>query len=154
MAPLALTALGGAGEFVAGTETVAAGGRAIAARLPEPKALALLMHLVSSQELKIAEEASVKGIERVLVQERAAAAQIAQEIGKEGAEEGARLTGQAGQKAGQKILQSAAAATAAAKGYQSVKVNSNGTVTGKYTPIGSRIPVTVTCGSGKECSTN
>lgn len=47
----------------------------------------------------------------------------------------------------------AEAATAAAKGYDSVKINSNGTVSGKVTPIGSRIPQTTTC-SAQGCTQN
>jgi hypothetical protein len=40
---------------------------------------------------------------------------------------------------------------AAAKGYHSVKVNANGTVTGTYTPIGSRVERTITCDSQGKC---
>jgi len=44
--------------------------------------------------------------------------------------------------------------TSAAKGYASVKVNSNGTATGTYTPIGTRIPKTITCDSKGKCTSN
>lgn len=43
-------------------------------------------------------------------------------------------------------------ATAAAKGYDAVKINANGTVSGKYTTLGSRIPTTTTCDSQGRCS--
>jgi hypothetical protein len=51
-------------------------------------------------------------------------------------------------------IQSAANATAAAKGYDSVKVNSNGTATGTHTPIGSRISHSTTCDAQGHCTSN
>lgn len=52
---------------------------------------------------------------------------------------------------GAKSLQAFEKGVAAAKGYDSVKVNANGTVTGTYTPIGSRIQRTITCDSEGKC---
>ena len=53
-----------------------------------------------------------------------------------------------------KSLQALTSATAAAKGYDSVKVNSDNTVTGSYTPTGSRISHTITCGPDGKCTSN
>lgn len=51
-------------------------------------------------------------------------------------------------------IQQLANSAAAAKGYDSVAVNSNGTVTGTYTSLGSRIPHSVTCDGEGHCSGN
>jgi hypothetical protein len=55
---------------------------------------------------------------------------------------------------GAKGLQALATLTAAQKGYDSVKINTGGdtvTATGTYTPIGSRIPRSITCDSSGYC---
>ena len=51
-----------------------------------------------------------------------------------------------------KSVQALEKQTAAAKGYDSVKVNSNGTVTGTITQTGSRIPKTITCDAHGKCT--
>jgi hypothetical protein len=51
-------------------------------------------------------------------------------------------------------IQQLANSAAAAKGYDSVKINSNGTATGIYTPTGSRISHSVTCNADGHCSNN
>ena len=50
-----------------------------------------------------------------------------------------------------KSLQSLENRTAAEKGYDSVKVNSDGTATGTYSVLGSRIPRSITCNSDGKC---
>jgi hypothetical protein len=50
-----------------------------------------------------------------------------------------------------KGLQALATMTAVLKGYDSVKINTNGTVTGTYTPLGSRIARSITCDSDGHC---
>jgi hypothetical protein len=50
-----------------------------------------------------------------------------------------------------KGLQALATMTAAAKGYDAVKINADGTVTGTYTPLGSHIARTITCDSKGYC---
>ena len=50
-----------------------------------------------------------------------------------------------------KSLQTLEKAVAAAKGYDSVKVNSNATVTATYTRTGSRIQRTLTCDDKGTC---
>jgi len=49
-------------------------------------------------------------------------------------------------------IQRLADSAAAAKGYDSVKFNADGSVTGSYTPTGSRIPRTVTCDADGCCT--
>jgi hypothetical protein len=53
---------------------------------------------------------------------------------------------------GAKSLQALEQQVAAAKGYDSVTVNANGTVTGTFTAVGSRIPRTITCDSKGKCN--
>lgn len=149
-------ATGYAGDLIAGSRAAAVVRQAVIDQLPEaknlPKILVGLMHLASGEVDHVAEELGLKEAQTVLTEEKAGMVQVASESG--ATEEVGQLEGQAAQKAGQNTLKSMAAATAVAKGYDSVKANANGTITGKYTPIGSRISRTVTCNATSGCTSN